>query len=84
MYTLYDTLIDLYVTIMISVILISHIRALLSDRMKVNTVLYTSVICQNVLRTVVLTIVNLISAICIITVMSQYLFILYFCILNLL
>ncbi|KAL9540873.1 hypothetical protein MBANPS3_009445 [Mucor bainieri] len=35
-YTLYDTLIDLYVTIMISAILISHIRSLVSDRMKKN------------------------------------------------
>ncbi|KAK4517268.1 uncharacterized protein ATC70_000600 [Mucor velutinosus] len=65
-YTLYDTLIDLYVTIMISAILISHIRSLVSDRMKVNKLLYTSVIYHNVIRTICLTIVNLISAIFII------------------
>ncbi|KAI8639175.1 hypothetical protein BD408DRAFT_350460 [Parasitella parasitica] len=65
-YTLYDTLIDLYVTIVISGILISHIRSLLSDKMKVNKLLYTSVISHNVIRTICLTIVNLISAIFII------------------
>ncbi|CAO0796053.1 unnamed protein product [Mucor circinelloides] len=65
-YTLYDTLIDLYVTIMISAILISHIRSLVSDRMRVNKLLYTSVIYHNVIRTICLTIVNLISAIFII------------------
>ncbi|KAG2195528.1 hypothetical protein INT46_006185 [Mucor plumbeus] len=65
-YTLYDTLIDIYVTVMISAILISHIRSLVSDRMKVNKLLYTSVIYHNVIRSVCLTIVNLISAIFII------------------
>lgn len=67
-YTLFDTCIDLYVTIMISAILISHIRSLVSDRMKINKNLYTSVIYHNVIRTVSLTIVNLISAIFIIMV----------------
>ncbi|KAI8875719.1 hypothetical protein K501DRAFT_202014 [Backusella circina FSU 941] len=65
-YTLYDTLIDLYVTIMITCILVSHIRALVAERMKINNVVYTSVIYNNVIRTVCLTIVNLISAIFII------------------
>ncbi len=67
-YTLFDTCIDLYVTIMISAILISHIRSLVSDRMKINKNLYISVIYHNVIRTVLLTVVNLISAIFIIMV----------------
>ncbi|CAO3654371.1 unnamed protein product [Mucor hiemalis] len=62
-YTLFDTVLDLYVTFMISGILIHHIRSLVSDRMKVNQNLYTSVILHNVMRTVLLTIVNLISTI---------------------
>lgn len=60
-YTLYDTLIDVYVTVVISYILLSHIRSLVSDRMQVNNNLYVSVIYHNVIRTVCLTIVNLIS-----------------------
>ncbi|ORE02512.1 hypothetical protein BCV72DRAFT_234566 [Rhizopus microsporus var. microsporus] len=66
-YTLYDTVIDVYVTVMISVILISHIRSLAFDDMRINILLYTSVIYNNVIRTVALTIVNLLSAIFIIT-----------------
>ncbi|KAG1260871.1 hypothetical protein G6F68_007108 [Rhizopus microsporus] len=66
-YTLYDTVIDVYVTMMISIILISHIRSLAFDDMRINIILYTSVIYNNVIRTVALTIVNLLSAIFIIT-----------------
>ncbi|CEG67429.1 hypothetical protein RMATCC62417_03862 [Rhizopus microsporus] len=66
-YTLYDTVIDVYVTMMISIILISHIRSLAFDDMRINIILYTSVIYHNVIRTVALTIVNLLSAIFIIT-----------------
>lgn len=68
MYTLYDTLIDLYVTFVISLILLSHIRSLALDDMRINIILYTSVIYHNVIRSVLLTIVNLISAIFMITV----------------
>jgi hypothetical protein len=53
---------------MITWILVSHIRALVAERMKINNVVYTSVIYNNVIRTVCLTIVNLISAIFIILV----------------
>ncbi|EIE77800.1 hypothetical protein RO3G_02504 [Rhizopus delemar RA 99-880] len=66
-YTLYDTLIDLYVTFVISLILLSHIRSLALDDMRINIILYTSVIYHNVIRSVLLTIVNLISAIFMIT-----------------
>ncbi|KAI8984698.1 hypothetical protein BDF20DRAFT_861274 [Mycotypha africana] len=65
-YTLYDTVVDFYVTLMISIVLISHIRSIISTRMKVNTLLYTSVIYNNVLRTLCITIVNLMSTLLII------------------
>lgn len=54
----------------ISYILLSHIRSLLSDGMQVNNNLYTSVIYHNVIRTVCLTIINLVSAILIVMVRS--------------
>jgi hypothetical protein len=69
-YTIYDTVLDLYVTMSISYILISHIRSLVKDSMKVNKSLYTSVIYHNVTRTICLTVVNLVSAIFIIMVNS--------------
>ncbi|KAI8380839.1 hypothetical protein BD560DRAFT_387289 [Blakeslea trispora] len=65
-YTFYDTILDIYVTISISGILIAHIRSLKADRMKVNKLLYTSVIYHNVFRSVGITITSLISSIFII------------------
>ncbi|KAI8973209.1 hypothetical protein BDF20DRAFT_945460 [Mycotypha africana] len=61
-YTLYDTFIDLYVSIMIIIIIINHIRSLKSDSLRGNTILYTSVIYYNAIRTVCLTIANFLSA----------------------
>ncbi|KAI9281044.1 hypothetical protein BY458DRAFT_430018 [Sporodiniella umbellata] len=66
-YTIYDTFIDLYVTVVISVVLISHIRSLDLGSIRVNISLYTSVVYNNIIRTVLLTIVNTISAVFIIT-----------------
>ncbi|KAI8061835.1 uncharacterized protein B0P05DRAFT_556843 [Gilbertella persicaria] len=65
-YTLYDTVLDIYVTISISGILINHIRTLKADRMRVNKLLYTSVIYHNIFRSVGITITSLISTIFII------------------
>ncbi|KAF7721611.1 hypothetical protein EC973_004358 [Apophysomyces ossiformis] len=65
-YTLYDTVIDLYVTIMITYILVKHIRRLHTAQMRPNTTLYFAVVCSNVVRTLALTVVNFISAIFII------------------
>ncbi|KAG0173859.1 hypothetical protein DFQ30_006832 [Apophysomyces sp. BC1015] len=65
-YTLYDTAIDLYVTIMITYILVKHIHRLQTAQMRANTTLYFAVVCSNVIRTVALTVVNFISAIFII------------------
>ncbi|KAI9354395.1 hypothetical protein BD770DRAFT_324830 [Pilaira anomala] len=81
-YTLYDTFIDVYVTVVISCVLITHIRSLVADRMKVNKNLYTSVIYHNVFRTVCLTIVNLISAIFIIMQGQEYVIMLLWPIIN--
>ncbi|KAG0765217.1 hypothetical protein G6F60_004995 [Rhizopus arrhizus] len=61
-YTLYDTSIDIYVTCIISAILIMHIRSLTFGDMRISITLYTSVIYNNVIRTFLLTIVNIISA----------------------
>jgi hypothetical protein len=48
---------------MITWILVSHIRALVAERIEINNIVYTSVIYNNVIRSVCLTIVNLISTI---------------------
>ncbi|RCH99239.1 hypothetical protein CU098_010439 [Rhizopus stolonifer] len=61
-YTLYDTTLDIYVTAIISAILVSHIRSLTFGDMRTSITLYTSVIYNNIIRTVLLTIVNIISA----------------------
>ncbi|KAI9270843.1 hypothetical protein BY458DRAFT_546988 [Sporodiniella umbellata] len=61
-YTLYDATLDIYVTAIITVILVSHIRSLALGSMRISITLYTSVIYNNVIRTVLLTIVNCISA----------------------
>ncbi|KAI8368418.1 hypothetical protein EDC96DRAFT_441596 [Choanephora cucurbitarum] len=61
-YTFYDTILDIYVTVSISGILIAHIRSLKADRMKVNKLLYTSVIYHNVFRSVGITITSLVSS----------------------
>lgn len=68
MYTFHDTLIDLYVTIVISYVLIRHIQKLRKSEMEGNRSLYTTIVMQNILRTVVLTLVNLCSGVLIIVV----------------
>lgn len=61
-YTIYDTVVDIYVTIIITTILVSHIRSLTSGHLRISITLYTSVIYNNVIRTVLLTILNIILA----------------------
>ncbi|KAI8882419.1 hypothetical protein K501DRAFT_251539 [Backusella circina FSU 941] len=65
-YTLFDTILDFYVTIVITYILVSHINSFAAHNIKINKRIYTSVIYHNVIRTTCLTAVNLISAIFII------------------
>ncbi|KAI8062108.1 hypothetical protein BC940DRAFT_309551 [Gongronella butleri] len=62
-YTFADLLIDLYVTIMVTYILVSHIRQLEKAHVPVDTRLYIGIVSQNVIRTVSLSIVNLMSVV---------------------
>ncbi|KAG0188120.1 hypothetical protein DFQ28_005349 [Apophysomyces sp. BC1034] len=67
-YTLTDTFIDFYVTVTITVVLVNHIRHLQNAEMSGgNTSLYFAVVLHNVMRTFVLTIINLAAAIYIVT-----------------
>lgn len=68
MYTLFDTLIDLYVTIVIAYILVKHILRLRRTRTEGKVSVYISIIAQNVVRTIILTLSNLTSAVLIIMV----------------
>ncbi|KAI9024388.1 hypothetical protein CLU79DRAFT_700332 [Phycomyces nitens] len=63
LYTFLDTTIDLYTTLMISTILITHIRRIHSIHAPANSSIYFAVLFHNVGRTFLLTIANLISAI---------------------
>ncbi|KAG2219735.1 hypothetical protein INT45_007774 [Circinella minor] len=58
-----NTAIDLYVTIMIGFFLSKHIRRLRATRTQGNVSSYIGILIQNIIRTTILTIVNLISAI---------------------
>ncbi|KAI8344017.1 hypothetical protein BC941DRAFT_342277 [Chlamydoabsidia padenii] len=62
-YTFFDLLIDIYVSGMITYVLVTHIRRLESAHLTVNASLYVAVITHNVIRTIMLTVFNLISGI---------------------
>ncbi|CDH57498.1 hypothetical protein RO3G_02504 [Lichtheimia corymbifera JMRC:FSU:9682] len=61
-YTFYDTLVDAYVTVMIGYMLSKHVSRLRRSFVEVNTSTYIVFLAQNVIRTTVLTGVNLLSA----------------------
>ncbi|KAL0085734.1 hypothetical protein J3Q64DRAFT_1740569 [Phycomyces blakesleeanus] len=63
LYTFLDTAIDLYATLMISFILITHIRRIHSLHTPASSSIYFAVLYHNVGRTFLLTVANLISAI---------------------
>ncbi|GAN01742.1 hypothetical protein MAM1_0011c01177 [Mucor ambiguus] len=62
-YTLFDTVVDFYVSIMITFILVTHIRRLHADRVGGNVRLYKSVVIFNATRTIILSMVNLVCAV---------------------
>ncbi|CAO3630479.1 unnamed protein product [Cunninghamella blakesleeana] len=62
-YTFIDVVLDLYVSGIITYILMTHIKRLESAHVPVNMSLYVGVILTNVFRTVALTVVNITSAI---------------------
>ncbi|KAL9538707.1 hypothetical protein MBANPS3_010729 [Mucor bainieri] len=62
-YTLFDTAIDFYVSITITFILVTHIRRLHADRVGGNVDLYKSVVISNAIRTILLSIVNLVCTV---------------------
>ncbi|CAO3632436.1 unnamed protein product [Cunninghamella echinulata] len=69
-YTFLDLGLDVYICTIISYILITHIRRLEDVGIPMNLTLYIGVIVNNIIRTVALTIVNLISGIFLIRSMS--------------
>ncbi|KAI9323836.1 hypothetical protein BX666DRAFT_1846930 [Dichotomocladium elegans] len=62
-YTLYDTVVDFYVTAMIAYSLNNHVRELRSAHTTGNRASYFIIIAQNVTRTTILTLGNLVTAI---------------------
>ncbi|SAM01647.1 hypothetical protein [Absidia glauca] len=70
-YTFLDLFIDMYVSVMITYILVSHIRRLENAHLPVNVTVYIAVVSHNVIRTVMLTVVNVISGIFLINKMSN-------------
>ncbi|KAK4515017.1 40S ribosomal protein [Mucor velutinosus] len=62
-YTLFDTAVDFYVSIMITSILVTHIRRMYADQIGGNVNLYKSVVISNTIRTIILSIVNLICTV---------------------
>ncbi|KAF1802340.1 hypothetical protein FB192DRAFT_1280001, partial [Mucor lusitanicus] len=68
-YTLFDTAIDFYVSSMITFILVTHIRRLHADRVGGNVNLYKSVVISNAIRTILLTLVNLVCTVYYLVVM---------------
>lgn len=62
-YTLFDTVIDFYVSIAIAFILVTHIRRLYADRVDGSVNLYKSVVISNAIRTILLSIVNLVCTV---------------------
>ncbi|KAI8342148.1 hypothetical protein BC941DRAFT_345792 [Chlamydoabsidia padenii] len=70
-YTFLDLFIDMYVSVMITYILVTHIRRLENARLPVNISVYLAVVSHNVIRTIMLTVVNLISGVFLINKMSN-------------
>ncbi|KAI9264053.1 hypothetical protein BDA99DRAFT_508253 [Phascolomyces articulosus] len=71
-YTFYDTAIDLYVTLMIAFFLSKHIYRLHRTGTQGNISTYIGIVVQNIIRTTILTVVNLISAVFIIQKITSY------------
>ncbi|CAO3590038.1 unnamed protein product [Absidia cylindrospora] len=82
-YTFLDLFIDMYVTVMITYVLVTHIRRLEIAHLPVNISVYIAVVTHNVIRTMMLTVVNLISGIFLIMEMSSELIMLIWPIINL-
>ncbi|ORZ21487.1 hypothetical protein BCR42DRAFT_407629 [Absidia repens] len=70
-YTFFDLIIDVYVSVVITWVLVTHIRRLEKAHLPVNVSLYFAVVTHNIIRTVTLTVVNLISGIFLIMGMSN-------------
>ncbi|KAI7874982.1 hypothetical protein K492DRAFT_35777 [Lichtheimia hyalospora FSU 10163] len=71
-YTFYDTMVDAYVTLMVGYMLSKHISRLRRSSVEVNTSTYIVFLAQNVIRTTVLTAVNFLSALFILTREGHY------------
>ncbi|KAG2179866.1 hypothetical protein INT43_003652, partial [Umbelopsis isabellina] len=83
-YTLYDTLTDLYVTMAIIVILVIHIKKIKHADISTNISLFMAIGVTNVLRTVILMVCNLVSASLIISKERQVVIMIAWPIINLL
>lgn len=83
-YTLYDTLTDLYVTLAITVILMIHIKKVKHADISTNVSLFMAIGVTNVLRTIILMICNLVSASLIIAKERQVVIMIAWPIINLL
>lgn len=69
-YTMMDTVMDIYVSTVITVILVSHIKKLHALGVRSNVSLYISLVLTNVIRTTILSILNLVCTVYFIVVGS--------------
>ncbi|KAI8582960.1 hypothetical protein K450DRAFT_225645 [Umbelopsis ramanniana AG] len=83
-YTFYDTFTDFYVTLCITTILIMHVRKVKNVHMATNINLFIAIGATNILRTIVLMISNLASAVLILTEERQAVIMIAWPVINLL
>ncbi|KAI9288455.1 hypothetical protein BC943DRAFT_156483 [Umbelopsis sp. AD052] len=83
-YTFYDTFTDLYVTLCITTILIMHVRKVKNVHIATNLNLFIAIGATNILRTIVLMISNLASAVLILTEERQSVIMIAWPVINLL
>jgi hypothetical protein len=83
-YTFYDTCTDLYVTLCITTVLIMHVQKVKHVNISANINLFIAIGATNILRTIVLMISNLVSAILILKKVPQVVIMIAWPIINLL
>jgi hypothetical protein len=83
-YTFYDTFTDLYVTLCITTVLLMHLRKVKHVHIATNINLFLAIGATNILRTIVLMVSNLVSAVLILTEERQAVIMIAWPVINLL
>lgn len=76
-FAIFDSALDVYVTLTISIILTGHIKKINSTGARENINLYISVVLTNAIRTAALSVVNMTATVYVLLVSKPFLYVAY-------